>query len=102
LESNEWYFSDAFEKITCEMTPADAFSYIPSVVSALLELKDDTLIWETLYLLIELYSIADTTEIHPVLKEKWSLLNKHILKFKDAYDTPFHELKQQLRLKNPK
>ncbi|MCO7125905.1 ABC transporter [Sporolactobacillus shoreicorticis] len=100
LEKNEWYFSDAFDHITKNMTSYEAFSYIPNVVNALLELRDETLIWETLDLLGELYTISDTTEVHPVLNAKWSLLENHIRHYKEAYATPFQELKRMLRKKS--
>ena len=99
LDKDEWYFSNSFESITKEMSPEEAFNYIPNVIEVLLKLDDDFLIWETLYFLIELYCLADTTQIHPFLDENCSILTKHIKKFKDSYATPFGECKKHLRIK---
>lgn len=98
LDDNEWYFSDAFDSITRTMTSSEAFSYVSEVVHAILELKDEMLIWETLYLLIELFSTADTTEVHPILKKRWRELEKHISNYDEVKKNPFRELKCQLRL----
>ena len=81
LNNDEWYFSNSFESITKGMSPEEAYNYIPNVIDVLLRLDDDFLIWETLYFLIEIYSIADTTEIHPHLESNWSLLTQHIKKY---------------------
>ncbi|MGF9976981.1 ABC transporter [Viridibacillus arvi] len=99
LDKDEWYFSNSFESITNEMSSDEAFNYIPIVVEVLLKLDDDLLIWQTLYFLIKLYGIADTTQIHPFLDENWSILTNHIKKFKDSYATPFGEFKRYLRIK---
>jgi hypothetical protein len=99
LNEDEWYFSNAFETISKEMSSESAFNYIPEVTYLLLELNEDYLIWETLYFLIDLYSIAMTTEIHPILEENWSTLSDHIQKYEDSYSTPFQELKRVLRIK---
>jgi hypothetical protein len=80
------------------MTSPEAFSYIPEVVHAILELKDEMLIWETLFFLIELYTLADTTEVHPILKKNWQQLERHISNYDEVKKTPFRELKRQLRL----
>lgn len=98
LDGDEWYFSNSFESITKGMSPEEAFNYIPYVIEVLFKLDDDFLVWETLYFLNELYSLADTTQIHPFLESNWSLLNKHIKKYEDSYATPFKELKRHLRI----
>ncbi|MGX9134812.1 ABC transporter [Rummeliibacillus sp. JY-2-4R] len=98
LDQDEWYFSNAFESITNGMTPEEAFNYIPNVIKMLINLNDDFLIWETLYFLIKLYTLADTTQIHPFLNENWSILSNHMKKFKDSYTTPFKDLKRHLRI----
>ena len=99
LDNDEWHFSNAFESITKELTPEEAFNYIPNVIEVLFKLHDGFLIWETLYFLIELYNIADTTEIHPFIKSNWSPLKQHIQKYEDSYTTPFKELMRELRIK---
>ncbi len=55
------------------MSSESAFNYIPEVIYILLQLDEDFLIWETLYFLIDLYRIAETTEIPEpdVLKEMY-------------------------------
>jgi hypothetical protein len=98
LDKDEWYFSDSFQSITKGMSPEEAFNYIPNVIKVLYELDDDFLIWETLYFLIELYNIADTTQIHPLLESNWSELKQHIKKYNDSYATPFKELVKLLRI----
>ncbi|WP_260858137.1 ABC transporter [Bacillus sp. FJAT-22090] len=100
LEKDEWYFSNSFESVTKGMTSEEAFNYLPKVIEMLFKLDEDYLIWETLYFLIELYSIADTTQIHPFLESNWSELTNHIKKFKDSYSTPFKVLKNHLRITN--
>jgi hypothetical protein len=45
------------------------------------------------------YSIANTTELHDDLKELWTPLNEHILKYNDSFTTPFQELKRHLRIR---
>jgi len=100
LDKDEWYFSNSFESITNGMTSEEAFNYVPNVIELLFKLHDDYLMWETIYLLINLYNIADTTQIHPYLNSNWSGLTNHIKKFNDSYDAPFQELKNQLRIKN--
>ncbi|MDQ0971455.1 hypothetical protein QFZ31_001333 [Neobacillus niacini] len=99
LDKDEWYFSNSFESITKGMSPEEAFNYIPNVIEVLLKLDNDFLLWETLYFLIELYSLAGTTQIHPLLESNWSKLIQHIKKYEDSYATPFKELVRQLRLK---
>lgn len=98
LNKDEWYFSNSFESITFGMTPEEAFNYIPNVIEVLLKLEDDLLVWETLYFLIELYNLADTTQIHPSLERNWFMLTQHIKNYKDSYNTPFKELKIHLRI----
>ena len=100
LEKDEWYFSNSFESITKEMTSEEAFNYLPKVIEMLFKLDEDYLIWETLYFLIELYSIADTTQIHPFLEINLSELTNHIRKFNDSYATPFKVLKNHIRITN--
>ena len=98
LDSNEWYFSHAFDSIVKDMNSEQAFAYIPNVVRMLLQLDDEFLIWETIYFLLRVYGISNTTEIHPELRDNWDALTKHISKYPDAYKTPFQELKRDLRL----
>ncbi|WP_155667771.1 ABC transporter [Ornithinibacillus caprae] len=100
LDAEEWYFSNAFELISKDMSSESAFNYIPEVIDMLLKLDEDYLIWETLYFLIEIYSIAETTQIHPILEKNWSVLREHIQKYEDSYSTPYQELKRFLRVKN--
>jgi hypothetical protein len=100
LDKDEWYFSNSFESITKGMSSEEAYNYIPNVLDLLLKLDDDFLIWETIYFIIELYSIADTTQIHPYLESNWSVLTQHLKSYQDSYATPFKELKTQLRLKD--
>lgn len=100
LEKNEWYFSISFESITKGMTSEEAYNYLPKVIELLFKLDEDYLIWEALYFLIELYSIADTTQIHPFLEINWSELTNHIKKFNDSYAIPFKVLKNHLRITN--
>jgi hypothetical protein len=99
LDNDEWYFSNSFESITNGMSPEEAFNYIPNVIEALVNLDDDFLLWETLYFLMELYSLADTTQIHPYLESNWSVLKQHIKEYEDSYATPFKVLMEQLRTK---
>ena len=100
LDADEWYFSNSFESISKDMSSDVAFNYIPEVVNELLELDEDFLIWETLYFLMDLYRIADTTELHPALEKNWSVLREHIQKYKDSYSTPYQELRRLLRVNN--
>ncbi|MEH7126509.1 ABC transporter [Bacillus sp. JJ1773] len=99
LDKDEWYFSNSFELITKGMSPKEAFNYIPNVIEVLLQLGDDFLVGETHYFLIELYSLADTTQIHPHLESNWSMLTQYIKKYEDSYAIPFKELRRQLRIK---
>ncbi|MBT2726749.1 ABC transporter [Bacillus sp. ISL-75] len=99
LEKDEWYFSNSFESITKGMSSEEAFNYIPNVIDVLFNLDDDYLIWETLYFLMELYSIADTTQVHPYLECNLSVLKQHIKKYEDSYDTPFQELIRHIRIR---
>ena len=78
LSNDEWYFSNGFETITEGMSPEEAFNYIPNVIEVLFKLDDDFLVWVTLYFLIELYGLANTTQIHPYLEGNWSVLLQHI------------------------
>ncbi|MFM1654566.1 ABC transporter [Brevibacillus sp. B_LB10_24] len=97
LDNNEWYFSEAFESIIKDMSSEEAFAYIPNIVRMLLLLEDEFLIWNTLYFLLTVYSISDTTEIHPELRSNWQALTKHISKYPDVYKTAFQELRRNLR-----
>jgi len=99
LDDDEWYFSNSFESITKGMSSEEAFNYIPNVIEILFKLDDDFLIWETLYFLIGLYIIADTTQVHPSIEGNWSRLKQHILKYQDSFTTPFKELIIMLRIK---
>ncbi|WP_375349360.1 ABC transporter [Peribacillus sp. Hz7] len=100
LDKDEWYFSNSFESITKGMSSEEAYNYIPNVLDLLLKLDNDFLIWETIYFLIELYSIADTTQIHPYFESNWSVLTQYLKNYQDSYATPFKELKIQLRIKD--
>ncbi len=53
-------------------------NYILIIIDVLLKLDGYFLIWETLYFLIKLSGIADTTQIHPFPDENWSILTNHI------------------------
>ncbi|MFJ8235525.1 ABC transporter [Ureibacillus sp. NPDC094379] len=97
---DEWYFSNSFESITKGMTSEEAFNYLPQVIEMLFKLDEDYLIWETLYFLMDLYTIADTTQVHPFLERNWFELTNHIKRFNDSYATPFRELKRHLRITN--
>lgn len=97
--NDEWYFSNSFESICKEMSLEEAFNYIPNVIEVLFKLNDDYLIGETLYFLMQLYSIADTAQIHPFFERNWSPLKQQIMKYEDSYATPFKELSRQLRIK---
>ncbi|WP_310200473.1 ABC transporter [Neobacillus niacini] len=99
FDNDEWYFSNSFESISKGMSSEEAFNYIPNVIEILFKLDDDFLIWETLYFLIGLYSIADTTQVHPSIESNWSQLKQHIRKYQDSYTTPFKELMRMLRIK---
>lgn len=99
LNKDEWYFSNSFELISSGMSPEEAFNYIPNVIEVLLKLEDDLLVWETLNFLIELYNLADTTQIHPLLERNWFMLTQHMKKYEDSYDTRFRELTRHLRIK---
>jgi len=99
LDKDEWYFSNSFEAITDGMSSEEAYNYIPNVIDVLLKLDDDFLIWETIYFLIELYSIADTTQIHPYLESNLSVLTQHMKNYQDSYATPFKELIRQIRIR---
>ncbi|MFT4417270.1 ABC transporter [Fredinandcohnia humi] len=99
VDNDEWYFSHSFESITEGMSSKEAFNYIPNVIEVLFKLDDDFLIWETLYFLIELYSIDDTTQVHPSIENNLSQLKQHILKYQDSYTTPFKKLMRVLRIK---
>ncbi|MBO8173302.1 MAG: ABC transporter [Bacillaceae bacterium] len=98
LDADEWYFSNVFESISGNMSSDTAFNYIPEDIYILLELDEDYLIYETLYFLIDLYRIANTSEIHPKLEENWDALRQHIKMYKDSYSTPYQELKRLLRI----
>ncbi|WP_231868457.1 ABC transporter [Fictibacillus phosphorivorans] len=100
IDKDEWYFSNSFESITKDMSAEEAFNYIPNVVDMLLKLDDDYLIWETLYFLISLYNIAETTQIHLSLEDKWNELEEHIRNYDDSFGTPYNELKRYLRIKD--
>ncbi|WP_254660212.1 ABC transporter [Lysinibacillus xylanilyticus] len=99
LGDDEWYFSNSFESIYKGMSSEEAFNYIPNVIEVLFKLDDDYLIWETLHFLMQLYSIADTTQIHPFLERNWSPLKQHLMIYEESYASPFKELTRQLRIK---
>lgn len=99
LDNDEWYFSNSFESITKGMSPEEAFNYIPNVIEILFKLDDDFLICETLYFLIGLYIIAETTQVHPSIESNWIKLKQHILKYQDSYTIPIKELMIKLRIK---
>jgi hypothetical protein len=100
IDKDEWYFSNSFEAITKEMSAEEAFNFIPSVVDMLFKLDDDYLIWETLYFLINLYNIAETTKIHPYLEDRWIKLAEYLRNHEDSFKTPYKELKRHLRIRD--
>ncbi|WP_307336514.1 ABC transporter [Metabacillus malikii] len=100
IANDEWYFSNAFESITNGMSAEEAYNYIPSVIDLMLKLDDDFLLGETIYFLIGIYNIADTTEIHPYLENNWFVLTQHLNNYQESNATPFKELKMQLRIKD--
>ncbi|WP_095271060.1 MULTISPECIES: ABC transporter [Terribacillus] len=85
LEKNEWYFSDCYEELTTNLSSFEAFSAIPDVISVLLTVKDPFLLNETIDFLDTLYIIADTTEIHPMLRGEWENIKSHIQRFGDNH-----------------
>lgn len=95
LDRNEWYFIEAFDSISNELTSEEAYNYIPNVISILFTLEDDFLIWNSLYFLIHLYNIAKTTEIHIELYNNWKPLTEHISSYHESYNTPFQGLKNK-------
>lgn len=98
LNEDEWYFSNAFDDIKTGMTPVEAFDFIPIIIKQILILDDDFLIWNALYFLISIYSIAQTTEMHCELNRNWETFSEHISKYKDSYKNPYQELKRYLRI----
>lgn len=80
------------------MSAEEAFNYIPTVIQTILVLHHDFLIWNALYFLMSLYSIANTTEIHSELKRNWRELSNHFSNYSDSYKIPFQELKIYLRI----
>jgi hypothetical protein len=100
LQEDEWYFSSAFNDIKRRMSASEAFDYIPVIIKQILILNNDYLLWNTLYFLLSIYSIAQTTEIHSELKGNWNALSEHISDYKDSFEKPFQELKRYLRIKD--
>ncbi|MFS0562077.1 hypothetical protein AB1K91_15175 [Terribacillus sp. 179-K 1B1 HS] len=83
LDQNEWYFSDCYEELTRNLSSSDAFEAIPDIIFVLLAVKDTYLVSETLDFLDTVYNIANTTEIHPLLREEWRNINQHIHRLGD-------------------
>ncbi|SDD35387.1 hypothetical protein SAMN05421663_109140 [Terribacillus halophilus] len=85
MTRNEWYFSDCYEALTKDLSSSDAFEAIPDVIIVLLTVKDTYLLSETLDFLDTVYNIANTTEIHPLLREEWRNIKQHIHRLGDDY-----------------
>ena len=81
LQREEWYFTTLRKELTDGLEPHEAFSVIPEAVDLTLEQSDRFLCLECFELLLALARVSDTTEVHPVLNDKWEQLCSHVSQF---------------------
>ncbi|WP_208592402.1 ABC transporter [Gracilibacillus suaedae] len=99
LEIDEWYFQNSYESLVDGLSSEEAYKNIPAVIRVLLNTKNNFLIGETLEILIGIYNIADTTEIHPYLRENKVEIGIHIHTYADdQVKEVYNELKSLLRI----
>ncbi|WP_058306352.1 hypothetical protein [Gracilibacillus massiliensis] len=99
LESDEWYFQNAYERITDKLTSEEAYNTIPDIVNVLLRMENSFLISETIEILLGIYNISNTTEIHPYFKENKLKIEEHLHNFADHEAISlYNELKIFLRI----
>ncbi|MDX8045868.1 ABC transporter [Gracilibacillus sp. S3-1-1] len=97
LDNDEWYFQNAFEELTIGLTPVEAYDSIPTIIEVLFEMEDHFLIEETMDILLGIYHIADTTEIHPFIEMQQ--IEQHLDKYHSVYGKVcLNELKRLLRI----
>lgn len=100
LDNDEWYFSNSFENIIDRLSSVEAYDYIPTVINELVKLRHSYLIGETLDFLHSLYNRADTTEIHPIMKNELEHIQNIVSQYGDDYGRhALHELKASLRIR---
>jgi hypothetical protein len=85
LSKDEWFFVKLRQQITKGKTPAEAFALLPGAVETVLAQTDETLCLEAFELLFDLTRIADTTELPPIIVERWDELLLHISRFSDYH-----------------
>ena len=100
INEDEFYFSNAFDRLIQKKTSYEAFEFIPHMLEAIIETNDDFVAAQLIYYLNCLYGKADTTEIHTALSEQQTKLEKHIARLNGHYAMrEYRELKRDLRLK---
>jgi len=99
INEDEFYFSNAFDRVFQEKTSYEAFEFIPHMLEAILETNDDFVAAQLIFYLNCLYGKADTTEIHAAFSEQQIKLEKHIASLNGHYAMrEYRELKRDLRL----
>lgn len=93
LNKDEWYFSNLRDEILQEITPEEAFNYIPDVVKICLELKDKYLVGEIFEILLDLVKRTNTTEIPSYLEKNWEALINYVSSIGDYNKRKTKELK---------
>ncbi|WP_054859455.1 hypothetical protein [Gracilibacillus sp. JCM 18860] len=86
LENDEWYFQNAYENLVEGLTSEEAFLQIPAIIHILLKTVDCFLLSEGVEILIGIYHIADTTQVHPpFFEEKRVDIEHHLSKHGDQH-----------------
>ncbi|MCC5468350.1 hypothetical protein [Pelosinus baikalensis] len=98
LQDNEWYFHDCRKEITCNLKPSTAYNLIPEVIDLILEQNEAFIITECFQLLLEVYWVANTTEIHPYLLKNMKNISYHVESTGEYGKSKVAELKSWLRL----
>lgn len=100
LQDNEWYFCDCRKEAICNLEPSAAYNLIPEVIDLILEQNEAYIIIECFQLLLEVYRIANTTELHPYLLKNMRSLSYHVESTGEYGKSKVAELKSWLRLEN--
>jgi len=71
LDANEWAFEQLREDIVAQLAPHQAFGLLDELIPVLLQQTDDFPRAECGALLLALARAAATTEMPPILAERW-------------------------------
>lgn len=98
INVNEWYFSDTKELLLKGIKSDIAYSNILEALNIALKQTDDYLLSESLQFILDLLSIADTTEINEEILISLNKLDSNSADISDYSKNKILEIKKKFRL----